>query len=157
MSFKLPTPKSLEGTIIRRRPHFSSTTDRHDSLAITRHRTRIFAPLTPASLVATPQPPGDDKRRSTTARAERTTRKKQITASGPIPDTISAEGHHIRDKAYNMSGEKRPASFGSTQLVKRARPDVNGNELATTNGPAGGALIKGVSLLAVAICYGSAR
>lgn len=56
-----------------------------------------------------------------------------------------------------MSGEKRPASFGSTQLVKRARPDVNGNELATTNGPAGGALIKGVSLLAVAICYGSAR
>jgi hypothetical protein len=45
-----------------------------------------------------------------------------------------------------MSGEKRAASFGSSQLVKRARPDGNGNEVATINGAGGGALIHGVSL-----------
>lgn len=44
-----------------------------------------------------------------------------------------------------MSGEKRPASFGSSQLVKRARPDVNGNEVAIANGGSN-ALIQGVSL-----------
>jgi len=44
-----------------------------------------------------------------------------------------------------MSGEKRAASFGSSQLVKRARPDGNGNEVATINGAGGGALIHGVS------------
>ena len=44
-----------------------------------------------------------------------------------------------------MSGEKRPASFGSSQLVKRARPEANGNELATINGSSSGALIQGVS------------
>lgn len=47
-----------------------------------------------------------------------------------------------------MSGEKRPASFGSSQLVKRARPEANGNELATINGSSSGALIQGVSLRA---------
>jgi len=45
-----------------------------------------------------------------------------------------------------MSGEKRAASFGSSQLVKRAKPDGNGNEVATINGAGGGALIHGVSL-----------
>ena len=49
-------------------------------------------------------------------------------------------------EAVSMSGEKRPASFGSSQLVKRARPDVNGNELATVNGGGSSALVKGVSL-----------
>lgn len=44
-----------------------------------------------------------------------------------------------------MSGAKRNAAFGSTQLVKRARPDVNGNEVAIANGGSN-ALIQGVSL-----------
>jgi len=46
-----------------------------------------------------------------------------------------------------MSGEKRPASFGSTQLVKRQRSDadLNGSALAKTNGGSG-ALSLGVSL-----------
>jgi hypothetical protein len=48
--------------------------------------------------------------------------------------------------AQEMSGEKRPASFGSSQLVKRARPEANGNELATINGSSSGALIQSVSL-----------
>jgi hypothetical protein len=50
------------------------------------------------------------------------------------------------DSKTKMSGEKRAASFGSSQLVKRARPDGNGNEVATINGAGGGALIHGVSM-----------
>nr|OQO27375.1 hypothetical protein B0A51_05267 [Rachicladosporium sp. CCFEE 5018] len=42
-----------------------------------------------------------------------------------------------------MSAEKRPATFGSSQLVKRARPDANGNEVAKVNGGGSNALIYG--------------
>jgi len=43
-----------------------------------------------------------------------------------------------------MSGEKRPASYGSTQLVKRAKPNANGDQVAIANGGSN-ALIQGVS------------
>ena len=52
--------------------------------------------------------------------------------------------HH----SVNMSGEKRPASssFGTTQLVKRQRSDVNMDGTVTrVNGSGNGALVQGVS------------
>jgi len=55
-----------------------------------------------------------------------------------------------------MSGPKRPASFGSSQLVKRARPDGNGSQVAITNGGSN-ALIQGVSLPMPDACMRYAR
>lgn len=63
-----------------------------------------------------------------------------------VEQAVSALAKKLQAARTKMSGEKRPASFGSTQMVKRARGEINGNEVATVNGGGSNALIQGVSL-----------